>query len=329
MGSKIYTVGAGAVSALDWQESVLSIINDPPGAPADGDRHIVGTVPTGVWIGHADAIAEWDGAAWLFNVPNKGYATYVEDVGEIYLWDGSWSELATTPLATTPPVDSNFVAGAVGTGTTAARDDHVHFVDLGLPGAPTVAGGGGGSPSLPGTALVPARADHFHALAAPTTSPGSQVFGAGNPGTTNTAATQDHVHPMSSAAPGSTTIGAVADEGLAATPSRSDHTHGMGSPGDPVDVGPVSTPVIGSSPIPARSDHVHGHGDFIVGGHSNATPGVDGFMALGDKSKLDGIAAGATTDAYAAAVAADWSGAAPATIKAALDRIAAALGPIP
>jgi hypothetical protein len=103
----------------------------------------------------------------------------------------------------------------------------------------------------------------------------------------------------------------------------------MGSPGDPVDVGPVSTPVIGSSPIPARSDHVHGHGDFIVGGHSNATPGVDGFMALGDKSKLDGIAAGATTDAYAAAVAADWSGAAPATIKAALDRIAAALGPIP
>jgi len=51
-------------------------------------------------------------------------------------------------------------------------------------------------------------------------------------------------------------------------------------------------------------------------------------MTGADKSKLDGIAAGATTDAYTAAVPANWSGSAPTTIKDALDRIAAAVGPI-
>lgn len=44
----------------------------------------------------------------------------------------------------------------------------------------------------------------------------------------------------------------------------------------------------------ARSDHVHDHANQAGGSlHSAVTTGVNGFMSSGDKSKLDGVAAGA------------------------------------
>ena len=40
--------------------------NTPPGSPAEGQAWIVGTVPTGAWVGHANQLAGWFGGAWLF-----------------------------------------------------------------------------------------------------------------------------------------------------------------------------------------------------------------------------------------------------------------------
>ena len=63
------------------------------------------------------------------------------------------------------------------------------------------------------------------------------------------------------------------------------------SSGTPQAVGTASA---GSSGQASRSDHVHAHGNQAGGLlHSTATTGVDGFMAAADKSKLDGIEAGA------------------------------------
>ncbi len=46
---------------------VLSIgDNAPPGSPADGDRYIVGTAPTGAWSGEADKLAQWLDSQWHF-----------------------------------------------------------------------------------------------------------------------------------------------------------------------------------------------------------------------------------------------------------------------
>lgn len=91
--------GGSASSSVDWQESVLAQQNDPPGAPNDGDRYVVGTVPTGAWLGHANEIARWNdgGAQWDFTVPNPGFATYNEGTGQVLIFNGAaWAPLATT-----------------------------------------------------------------------------------------------------------------------------------------------------------------------------------------------------------------------------------------
>ena len=51
----------------------------------------------------------------------------------------------------------------------------------------------------------------------------------------------------------------------------------------------------GTATSAARGDHTHGHGDQAGGTlHAYATPVAAGFMSSGDKSKLDGVAPGAT-----------------------------------
>lgn len=70
-------------------------INAPPGSPASGAAYIVGTSPTGVWSGHANAIARWNeyGSEWEFWTPKSGWSVYVVDEAAMYRWDASvWTE---------------------------------------------------------------------------------------------------------------------------------------------------------------------------------------------------------------------------------------------
>ena len=134
--------------------------------------------------------------------------------------------------------------------------------------------------------------------------------------------------------------------GSANNAARADHAHGHGSqaggalhalatvttPGflsdadktklDGIAVGATATPLSGSAPpnvaatssvgtatAAARSDHAHGHGNHAGGTlHALATASTPGFLSDTDKSKLDGIAAGAT--------ATPLSGAAPPNVAA-------------
>jgi hypothetical protein len=68
------------------QLSVTSITNTPPGSPTDGDRYIVGTVPSGVWVGHEDEIAVYVGTAWAFLAPAIGWLAYVRAAAEFYVY---------------------------------------------------------------------------------------------------------------------------------------------------------------------------------------------------------------------------------------------------
>lgn len=46
---------------------VLSVgDNTPPGSPADGDRHVIGTAPTGAWAGEGGRLARWLDGRWYF-----------------------------------------------------------------------------------------------------------------------------------------------------------------------------------------------------------------------------------------------------------------------
>lgn len=85
------------VQGLDWQASVLDELADPPGTPTTGDRYLVIATATGDWVGHEDDIAEWDGSAWDFITPNKGFAVWIEDVGTQKNYNGTaWVAFGST-----------------------------------------------------------------------------------------------------------------------------------------------------------------------------------------------------------------------------------------
>lgn len=68
-----------------WLQCVVQSVGDtaPPGSPANGDRHIVGTSATGAWAGHDKELAVYrDG--WQFYAPKEGVAVKDLDSGDDY-----------------------------------------------------------------------------------------------------------------------------------------------------------------------------------------------------------------------------------------------------
>lgn len=63
---------AGLNRALNVIDALLQVRvltlgdNAPPASPADGDRHIIGTAPTGAWAGQANKLARWLDGGWDF-----------------------------------------------------------------------------------------------------------------------------------------------------------------------------------------------------------------------------------------------------------------------
>lgn len=96
--SKLATKGYvdTVATGLDWQDSVMDILDDPPGVPGAGDRYLIGT-GTGAWVGKDDNIAEWNGVSWDFTAPNEGMCTWVEDENLNYVYNGAaWVKMGTT-----------------------------------------------------------------------------------------------------------------------------------------------------------------------------------------------------------------------------------------
>ena len=92
LGTPVRGVEAGGV--VSWQGSVKDKdLTAPPGSPSTGDRYIVASVATGAWTGQEDDIAEWTGSAWSFDTPLGGWAVWVDDENEMYVFDGSsWNQ---------------------------------------------------------------------------------------------------------------------------------------------------------------------------------------------------------------------------------------------
>ena len=63
-----------AIRALDALVQIAVLdrsLAAPPASPADGDRYIVDSSPTGAWAGQASNIAAYQDGAWMFYPPNE------------------------------------------------------------------------------------------------------------------------------------------------------------------------------------------------------------------------------------------------------------------
>ena len=103
---------------------------------------------------------------------------------------------------------------------------------------------------------------------------------------------------------------AAAVVGVSTKAARSDHKHSI-SVGAPVAIGSVNS--AGSATSLVASDHVHAHGSQTDGTmHAAATTSVAGFLSASDKTKLDGVASGATATPLTASAPANVTKAAAA-----------------
>lgn len=78
------------VSGLSHGVAVVGISNDPPATPTPDVFLIVGTAPTGAWVGHANEVATVNHEGqWIFTTPTKGDAHLIENEGAIFSWNGT------------------------------------------------------------------------------------------------------------------------------------------------------------------------------------------------------------------------------------------------
>ena len=63
--------------------------NAPPASPTDGQCFIVGTAPTGVWAGHARAIAGYAAGGWRFVAAIAGMRALDKVSGQTASYDGA------------------------------------------------------------------------------------------------------------------------------------------------------------------------------------------------------------------------------------------------
>jgi len=84
---------------FEYQPPVIAYQSAPPGSPTKGNRYIVLTTGTGAWAGHDEAIATYDGAAWIFDNPGAvGWVAYLQSASKFYYFSGTaWAELDMKP----------------------------------------------------------------------------------------------------------------------------------------------------------------------------------------------------------------------------------------
>jgi hypothetical protein len=186
-------------------------------------------------------------------------------------------------LTATAPTQITVTTAAVGVATAAAKGDHVHSVSTGAPSALAVAG-----TQSTGSATSLARSDHQHAMPDVATASVSGFLSAADKTRLDGMATG--AAALTSTLPVNVDNGTNA-VGVGTTAARHDHKHTV-TIGTPVALTVGGANAQGAATSLVRSDHTHGMPALV-------TASVDGFMAATDKSKLDGVEAGAQVTSFA------------------------------
>lgn len=110
-------VSTGSVFADTLQWSVLDSISTPRVSPEDGDKFLVGTAPTGAFVGHANQIATYTliGASYSYQDAVIGDLLYNAANGVTSKWTGTTWVRVPGKLIAHWPDDRYGFAGSVGT----------------------------------------------------------------------------------------------------------------------------------------------------------------------------------------------------------------------
>ncbi|WP_454917267.1 DUF2793 domain-containing protein [Xanthobacter sediminis] len=76
--SQIYAAGVTTYRVLG------AGTNTPPASPITGDTYVVGTAPTGAWVGYVGYLMTWSGTAWAPTAPVQGMRAYVLSTSQTY-----------------------------------------------------------------------------------------------------------------------------------------------------------------------------------------------------------------------------------------------------
>lgn len=97
---------------------VLNSQNTPPVSPSTGDVYLVGTSPSGAWVGHPKDIAEWNGSAWVFTDGVQGDFLYNATNALTYIFrSGNWVQTTGIPALN----NGNTISSGLRIGTNNAR----------------------------------------------------------------------------------------------------------------------------------------------------------------------------------------------------------------
>lgn len=330
---------ANSVTMLRWWDRGDMIVFESSygtplttSAPTAVGSTSVGVGTTAARSDHVHAHGDQAGGALHALAVAAGAAGFMSGSDKTKL-DGIEAGATNMPYSAVAGAAVSAAAGVVGVATSAARGDHTHAVTVGSPVAVGVA-----VASSDGTATSLARSDHVHALPVATTiaagamsaadktkldgitsgatalaltAVAPQSVGTANAvGTGAAAAREDHVHSHDNQAGGALHALAVA-AGAAGFMSGADKTKldGVASGATNTSLSSVTPSAVGTAApgvatAASRYDHVHAHGAQAADAtmHAAATTSVAGFMTAADKTKIDGIATGATANAASASV---------------------------
>ncbi|MBY6127070.1 DUF2793 domain-containing protein [Roseovarius atlanticus] len=83
-----------ALQILDAVVQLAVLSHDlavPPADPTPGARYVVAQGAEGAWAGRDDALALYQGGAWMFFAPQPGWRAFVADIAADIVWhDGAW-----------------------------------------------------------------------------------------------------------------------------------------------------------------------------------------------------------------------------------------------
>jgi len=106
------------LSEYEWQKGVISILSTPPGNPVNGDRYIVGSSPTSVWIGHENDLATFDNNVWTYLTPFEGMVIYVRNIDRLIQFTYQWEGLVAIGKYPVTPVTAGLTLSVEQSGET-------------------------------------------------------------------------------------------------------------------------------------------------------------------------------------------------------------------